>query len=295
MLCCVVRAPQLHTELSDCQRLLQRSEDEKQRLQGVVGVTESQLRAMRDEQRRRTECVQRAKASQVLCFGPSLWFAHCHPGGIGQALCRDLAPNIGLKFTKGPKEGLLVTGVKKRSPGRAAGVKKGDIVGEVNGRPVASKGEFNACVRAAGVGSTVSLQVLRVDNSSARAKPIIRTLQMTVAAKGFTPAALIVVQRLATYDESDFAFPLDKYEAKPEAPQAGAGAAAVASGAGAGAGSVAAAVVAVAGAGVGSVSAALPSPMGSGGFLLGRPVSAAPPSAAAAGEAVAVDSDGAEE
>jgi serine protease Do len=80
--------------------------------------------------------------------------------GVGiQDIDQDLAAAMSLKSS----QGVLVSDVGNGTPAAKAGLKRGDIVQEVNGRPVDSTGKLRNVIAAAGAESTVKLTVLRGD------------------------------------------------------------------------------------------------------------------------------------
>ena len=73
-------------------------------------------------------------------------------------LNRDLAQGFGLPADQ---KGALVQGVVPRGPAAKAGVQPGDIIVEVNGKPVSSGGDLTRSVALVQPGSKVDLTVLR--------------------------------------------------------------------------------------------------------------------------------------
>jgi serine protease Do len=78
-------------------------------------------------------------------------------GALLAQLTPDLAPQFGLKNNKGA----LVSQVTPGGPAEKAGLKMGDVVTAIDGKPVASSDELTMDVISHAPGSTVSLDVVR--------------------------------------------------------------------------------------------------------------------------------------
>ena len=74
-----------------------------------------------------------------------------------QAITQDMVQQLGLKNT----QGALVTDVVPKSPAEKSGLKPGDVVVAINGRPVADDNQLTRDVGAVPPGGTVKLDVLR--------------------------------------------------------------------------------------------------------------------------------------
>src|SRR5262249_22276369 len=74
-----------------------------------------------------------------------------------QAITADMVDNLGLKSTKGA----LIADVVKDSPAEKAGVKPGEVVAGLNGRPVNDSNQLTRDVGVIPPGSTVKLDVVR--------------------------------------------------------------------------------------------------------------------------------------
>lgn len=74
-----------------------------------------------------------------------------------QYITSDLAASLGLKDTKG----VLVTSVRAGGPADRAGIKSGDVILELNGKPVDDVNAFRNRVAAAGAGSEATLTLQR--------------------------------------------------------------------------------------------------------------------------------------
>ena len=78
-------------------------------------------------------------------------------GVSAQPLTRDLAASLGLSRT----EGALVSQVWEGSPAAAAGMRRGDVIVELDGRKIGRATDLSLLVAAAPVGKDVKVSVLR--------------------------------------------------------------------------------------------------------------------------------------
>ena len=78
-------------------------------------------------------------------------------GVSAQPLTRDLAASLGLSRT----EGALVSQVWEGSPAAAAGMRRGDVIVEVDGRKIGRATDLSLLVAAAPVGKDIRVSVLR--------------------------------------------------------------------------------------------------------------------------------------
>src|SRR3954469_3147773 len=82
---------------------------------------------------------------------------------------------IAMQDVVGGGEGALISEVEPKSPAASAGLRKGDIVTEINGRPVRGPAELRARLGVVPVGDTVDLKVRRGGDSEvlkARIAPV---------------------------------------------------------------------------------------------------------------------------
>ena len=82
-----------------------------------------------------------------------------HPfiGLSGQAVTQEIAQNIGLA----KPEGVLINQVNRNGPAAAAGIKTGDIITAINGKPVDDPEAMRFRLATLSIGSTAHLTVLR--------------------------------------------------------------------------------------------------------------------------------------
>ena len=81
-------------------------------------------------------------------------------GWIGVEL-QELTPELADSFNVGSNAGVLVAGVQRRSPADRAGIKPGDIVLSVNGRPVSDPDAMRASIVALAPGKQVKIRLKR--------------------------------------------------------------------------------------------------------------------------------------
>src|SRR5437588_2456985 len=74
-----------------------------------------------------------------------------------QAITADMVDQLGLKSTRGA----LIAEVVDKSPAKAAGLKAGDVVVALNGRPVNDPNQFQRDVGSIGPGQTAKVDVMR--------------------------------------------------------------------------------------------------------------------------------------
>lgn len=87
-------------------------------------------------------------------------------GRLGVSI-QDLTPQLGEYF--GAKDGALVTSVQADTPAAKAGLKAGDVITSVNGKPVTEPGQLVEAVREAADGAEVTIGYVR-DKKPATAK-----------------------------------------------------------------------------------------------------------------------------
>jgi serine protease Do len=93
-------------------------------------------------------------AQEIIEFGKVSWG---YLGVLPQEIDRGLAEALGVE----PKSGILVGTVVEGEPADRAGLKRGDIIVEFDGRPVGNVDQFRLMVAEAGVGREIRLAVLR--------------------------------------------------------------------------------------------------------------------------------------
>jgi Do/DeqQ family serine protease len=102
---------------------------------------------------------------------------------------QDLTPALAKSLGVRAREGVVVAEVQPGSPAAAAGMRKGDVVTDLNGRPMHSSAEMRALLGVTPAGETVELRVLRgAEERSLRVR--IGEIQERHAAGGEAIAAL---------------------------------------------------------------------------------------------------------
>ena len=87
-------------------------------------------------------------------------------GWIGisiQELTQELAQQFGLKYYEGELAGVLVSDVTRDGPAQKAGIMRGDIILEYNGKKVQDVGQLRNVVAQSKVGSQTTVKILRRD------------------------------------------------------------------------------------------------------------------------------------
>jgi serine protease Do len=87
-------------------------------------------------------------------------------GWIGitiQELTQELAQQFGLKYHEGELAGVLVSDVTRGGPAQKAGIMRGDIILEYDGKRVQDVGQLRNVVAQSKVGSQVQVKILRRD------------------------------------------------------------------------------------------------------------------------------------
>merc|ERR1740130_1863567 len=99
--------------------------------------------------------------------------------------------------------GVAVTDVKKLEAPGLAGVKKRDVLIEVNGKKVNDNASFAKALKTCVPGSMGSFLTLR--------KEQVHTHQMVIAAQGYPKALVGGIYRLANFKEEDFELDLTRF------------------------------------------------------------------------------------
>jgi S1-C subfamily serine protease len=97
----------------------------------------------------------RAIAAQLLRAG------HVEPGSLGASLVEPTLLDVLLRRGHRDVRGVAVTGVVTGGAAARAGLRPGDVVLSLDGRPVWTKAFFERGLAAAGAGTTLRLEVLR--------------------------------------------------------------------------------------------------------------------------------------
>jgi Do/DeqQ family serine protease len=95
-----------------------------------------------------------------------------HRGRVG-VMVQDLTPELAKAFDIKETQGAVISQVVKDSPAERAGLKAGDVVISVNGKPVMTSSELRTSIGLLPVGETVTLDVVRDGNT--------RTIKVTIA------------------------------------------------------------------------------------------------------------------
>jgi serine protease Do len=101
-------------------------------------------------------------------------------GVTAQPLTRELAASLGVART----EGALVSQVWDGSPAAAAGLRRGDVIVEVDGRKISRATDLSLLVAAAPVGKDVRVSVLREGKPVALTARVARREQPTTVSSG---------------------------------------------------------------------------------------------------------------
>jgi serine protease Do/serine protease DegQ len=124
----------------------------------------------------------RAVMGQIIKYG------EVKRGRLGLGM-QDLTPDLARSLGTGAEEGALITGVEAGSPAEKAGMRKGDVVTRLNGRPVRGSADLRNKLGLTPAGERVELRLLR------DGKP--RTVQARIAQPHQAPAQGQSIQQLA--------------------------------------------------------------------------------------------------
>jgi len=106
----------------------------------------------------------RAVMSQIVRFG------EVRRGRLGIEIT-DLTPDIAKKLGVAAREGAIVAGVQPGSPADKAGLREGDVIVALNGRPIRAASELRARLGLTPVGEEIELRVQRgADSRTVRAR-----------------------------------------------------------------------------------------------------------------------------
>ncbi|MCW5605858.1 MAG: PDZ domain-containing protein, partial [Burkholderiales bacterium] len=96
----------------------------------------------------------RAVMEQIVRYG------EVRRGRLGVVMA-DLTPDVAKKSAVSSLDGAVVTGVDPGSPAEKAGLRLGDIITRMNGRPIRTAAELRARLGLTPVGETAELRVIR--------------------------------------------------------------------------------------------------------------------------------------
>jgi S1-C subfamily serine protease len=81
-------------------------------------------------------------------------------GWLGVGI-QPLTPELAKSFGVGADEGILVNQVMPKSPAEAAGLKTGDVILSVDGKPIKDSRQLQRLIGEAEIGRTIDVVVLR--------------------------------------------------------------------------------------------------------------------------------------
>lgn len=108
-------------------------------------------------------------------------FGEVKRGRLGVVI-QDLTPDLASAFGIRSKEGAVVSQIEDGSPAARAGLKPGDVIVAVNGRPVAGSADLRNVIGLLRVGQKVEIEVVR--NGKTRRLQAVITEQQVVAVAG---------------------------------------------------------------------------------------------------------------
>lgn len=142
---------------------------------------------------------------------------------------RNMKPHLGIVFVTEPwpvssthGTGTLLQQVKKGGAGYDSGLRKGDVVTEVSGKPTRNKTEFYASLYGVKPGDVLHLHIIRPSQGPG----IVRAIDISVGASGYSLKQVQAIRRLAERDPNvydvDFDVDLTLAQLKPfvERPEA---------------------------------------------------------------------------
>jgi S1-C subfamily serine protease len=92
-------------------------------------------------------------------------------GWLGVGIQR-LTPELAKSFGVAPDDGILVSQIMPKSPAEAAGMKTGDLILSVDGKPMKDPRQLQGVITEADIGKVLEIQILRDKEK--------RTLQLRV-------------------------------------------------------------------------------------------------------------------
>jgi len=127
---------------------------------------------------------------------------------------RNMLPYLGIIFVTEPwpvssthGTGTLLQKVKKGGSAHSSGLRKGDVITEVNGKPTRSKTEFYASMYGVKPGDILHMHIIRPSQGPG----IVRAIDVQMGASGYTLKQVLALRRLAERDASvdDVEFEVD--------------------------------------------------------------------------------------
>ena len=80
---------------------------------------------------------------------------------------QDLSPELAESFGLSTRTGVIITGVLQNGPAANAGIRPGDVITQVAGRPVSNVAQLLSAVAALKPGISAQLEVVRKDGTQA--------------------------------------------------------------------------------------------------------------------------------
>jgi membrane-associated protease RseP (regulator of RpoE activity) len=177
----------------------------------VVTAREAHINCGRDAERAATTI---ASLEQQLASIRATQEQHSQIVSRCVKLVNGMRPVIGLQFSAGDtKQGITVTSARARSPARLAGLRSGDIIEAMNGRPTITAADFQQVTANVRPGTIIACQVIRKPRDSPL-RAITITLLIHVGAKGYSPRTIALLQRIASRNDDDLTLDLTKIESK---------------------------------------------------------------------------------
>lgn len=113
---------------------------------------------------------------------------------------REMKPYLGVVFVTEPwpvssthGTGTLLQQVKSDSAAKSSGLRKGDVITEVNGKPTRNKTEFYASLYGLKPADPLHLHIIRPSQGPG----IVRALDVTMGGQGYTLKQVLAIRRLA--------------------------------------------------------------------------------------------------
>ena len=126
---------------------------------------------------------------------------------------RNMNPYLGVIFVNEPwpvssthSAGVLLSQVRKNCAGHVSGLRTGDVVTEVQGRPTRSKAEFYAAMFGVKPGDTMHFHIIRPSQGPG----IVRSINVTMGANGYELKSVLALRRLAERNAENYTDSFDR-------------------------------------------------------------------------------------